>query len=360
MENFDFGKIMKDACEKVEKETGHINIIIAGRTGVGKSTLINSVFQGNMAETGQGKPVTKTTREITKEGIPLSIFDTRGLETIEYKETISELKTLISERRNETDLNRQLHVAWVCITEDSRRVEDAEIELVDMLAEYMPVIVIITKARADNGFQHDVENLLPKAKNVIRIRSIGEILDEGIELTPMNLEKLIDLTEEVLPEGRRNALAAAQKASLKQKVSRAQGIIAGATTAAIATGASPIPFSDAAVLVPIEVGMLAGISKVFGLDLSKGLLGTLVSSMLGTSAATLGGKAIVSAILKCIPGAGTVVGAVVSGATAGTLTTALGELYIATLKAVFNKTKGEVPTADLVVAEFKNQFAKNN
>lgn len=360
MENFDFGKIMKDACEKVEKETGHINVLIAGRTGVGKSTLINSVFQGNMAETGQGKPVTKTTREITKDGIPLSIFDTRGLETIEYKEIISDLKSFISERRNDTDINRQLHVAWVCITEDSRRVEDAEIELVDMLAEYVPVIVIITKARADNGFQNDVKNLLPKAKNVIRIRSIGEILDEGIELTPMNLEKLIDLTQEVIPEGRRNAFAAAQKASLKQKVSRAQGIIAGAATAAITAGASPIPFSDAAVLIPIEIGMLAGISKVFGLDLSKGLLGTLVSSMLGTSAATLGGKAIVSGILKCIPGAGTVIGAVVSGATAGTLTTALGELYVGTLKAVFNATKGEVPTAEQVVAEFKNQLAKNN
>ncbi|MCV5649681.1 50S ribosome-binding GTPase, partial [Escherichia coli] len=64
MENID--KILNDALEKALKERGHINILIAGRSGVGKSTLINSVFQSSIAETGQGKPVTKNTREITK------------------------------------------------------------------------------------------------------------------------------------------------------------------------------------------------------------------------------------------------------------------------------------------------------
>ena len=229
-----------------------------------------------MAETGQGKPVTQSTKEITKEGIPVSIFDTRGLETKEYKEIINELKSFVSQRRNETDVNRQIHVAWVCITEDSRRVEDAEIELVDMLSEYVPVIGIITKARADNGFQTEVKKLLPNTRNIIRVRAIAETLDEGMTLSQMNLDKLVELTEEVIPDGRRNAFAAAQKASIKQKVSRAQAVIAASVTAAVAAGATPIPFSDAAILVPIEVGMLAGISKVFGLNLSKGLMGTLV------------------------------------------------------------------------------------
>ena len=44
-----------------------------------KSTLINAVFQSNLTETGQGRPVTKGTREINKQGVPLTIFDTRGL-----------------------------------------------------------------------------------------------------------------------------------------------------------------------------------------------------------------------------------------------------------------------------------------
>lgn len=360
MTDIDLGKIFEEAREKVEKATGRINILIAGKTGVGKSTLINAVFQGNMAETGQGKPVTKDTKEIKKEGIPVSIFDTRGLETKEYKETLGELEKFIDEKRNETDENRQIHVAWICITEDSRRVEDAEIELVNMLSKSLPVIGVITKSRADNGFQTEVKKLLPNTKNVIRVRAVEETLDGGMKLPQWNLDKLVELTAEVIPEGRRNAFIAAQKASLKHKISRAQVIIASAATAAGAVSASPIPFSDAVVLIPIEIGMLTGISKVFGLDVSKGLLGTLVSSMLGTTAATLGGKAIVSVLLKLIPGIGTVIGGMISAATAVALTTTLGEIYVGTLTALFSANQGEPPTAEDIEKEFKEHLKQKN
>jgi len=63
---------------------------------VGKSTLINAVFQGNMAETGQGRPVTQHTREITKGDIPLSIFDTRGLELADFNTTLQALKSFVA------------------------------------------------------------------------------------------------------------------------------------------------------------------------------------------------------------------------------------------------------------------------
>ncbi|MGL5035908.1 MAG: GTPase, partial [Microcystaceae cyanobacterium] len=42
---------IKDALREALRERGHINILIAGRTGVGKSTLINAIFQGNLATT---------------------------------------------------------------------------------------------------------------------------------------------------------------------------------------------------------------------------------------------------------------------------------------------------------------------
>jgi predicted GTPase len=50
------------AMEASLKQRGRVNIVIAGRIGVGKSTLINSIFQGRMADTGQGRPGTKETR----------------------------------------------------------------------------------------------------------------------------------------------------------------------------------------------------------------------------------------------------------------------------------------------------------
>lgn len=56
---------LKAEIEKALREMGVCNVLIAGRTGVGKSTLINSVFHGRMAATGQGKPVTTTARFTT-------------------------------------------------------------------------------------------------------------------------------------------------------------------------------------------------------------------------------------------------------------------------------------------------------
>ena len=67
----DFMGMIEQAVCEAKKDTGKFNIIIVGRTGVGKSTLINTIFQGRVAATGQGESVTKETRLYTKKGIPV-------------------------------------------------------------------------------------------------------------------------------------------------------------------------------------------------------------------------------------------------------------------------------------------------
>jgi predicted GTPase len=59
---FDLNDIIRKAVETAFKELSTVTVLIAGRTGVGKSTLINAVFAGNMATTGQGRPITTCTR----------------------------------------------------------------------------------------------------------------------------------------------------------------------------------------------------------------------------------------------------------------------------------------------------------
>jgi uncharacterized protein (DUF697 family)/energy-coupling factor transporter ATP-binding protein EcfA2 len=353
-----FAADAQKAMEAALQRRGRVNIVIAGRSGVGKSTLINSVFQGRMADTGQGRPVTKETREITKEGIPVSIFDTRGLEMADYKVTLEKVETLVQERHRDPDPHRHIHIAWICIAEDSRRVEEAESELTRRLAKYVPVVGVITKARADQGFQAEVQSLMPEARNVVRVRAIAEQLDEGVILHPHGLKDLVDLTMELVPEAHRNAFAAAQKAHLDLKSQRAQGVIATAVAAATTAGASPIPFSDAFVLVPIQVAMLAGVTAVFGLPVSVGFLTTLLASV-GTGAiATIAGRAIVTNLLKLIPGGGTLVGMGIAAVTAAALTTAFGEVYVATLVKLMEKTGGEPPTQKEILITFKEQYLR--
>ena len=51
-------------------------------------------------------------------------------------------------------------------------------------------------------------------------------------------------------------------------------------------------------------------------------------------------------------------GGVISAATAATLTTALGELYIPTLDAAFAKTRGDMPEPTEVAKEFGRRAKK--
>ena len=209
--------LIEEKLQDALTKRGRVNILVAGKTGVGKSTLINAVFEGDLATTGQGRPVTQNTREVKKEGIPVSIFDTRGLELARFQETLKELTSFLDDRAHQKDPNEHIHCAWICLSEDGRRVEEAEALLCRTLASRMPVIIVITKARADQGFRSEVQNLLPESTNVVRVRAIREELDAGHVLEPTGLKELVDLTMEIVPQGHKNSFAAAQKVVLRQK-----------------------------------------------------------------------------------------------------------------------------------------------
>lgn len=356
-EHFDLAALAKKALNEALRERGHVNVLVAGRTGVGKSTLVNAVFQGQFATTGQGRPVTANTREIVKEGVPLSIFDTRGLEMADYAASLKALRSFVAERQQERDTNRHIHVCWVCVEEDLRRVEQAESDLARTMAEAVPVVGVITKARADQGFRAQVQQLMPQAPNVVRVRALREVFDDGHVLEPMGLRELVELTMTLVPEGQRRAFVAAQKVDIDLKKRHARMIVAGAAASAAGIGAAPIPFADAVLIIPIQIGMVAGISATFGLSLPEGVLSSLIASMVTGTGATMTGRAIVSGLLKFVPGVGSVIGGAISATTAAAVTTAFGEAYIRSLETLFRSRQGEPPSAEEILSAVKNQFA---
>jgi uncharacterized protein (DUF697 family) len=359
----DFASIINDQLKQLKeavRKRGRVNLLVAGKTGVGKSTLINAVFQGNFASTGQGRPATKNTRKIKKKGVPLYIFDTRGLELDRFLESLTELEDLICGLAQSEDPNDHIHCAWLCISEDGRRVEDAEITLLNLLAKHLPVVVVITKSRADNGFRSEVQRLLPKASNVIRVRSIPEMQDDGHLLVPMNLPDLVEWTMQVIPEGQKNAFAAAQRVTLRLKRERAHLIVASATTAAAGIGAFPIPFADAYLLVPIQISMLASITATFGLRVDTAFFATLVSSTLAGAGGTLLGRSVLGAFLLLIPGAGPFLNGLISGITAGLFTTAFGEAHIAAISQLIRDNPNRHPTAEQIASRLREEMSRRN
>ena len=318
---------------------------MAGITGVGKSTLVNAVSSENLAQTGQGKPVTMGTREYSREGFPLTLFDTRGLETARYQETLHELQQLINRRRS-LDEKQHVHACWLCISEDGRRVQEAEIELAKQLhATGVPVLVVITKSRADNGFADVVRELIPHAWGVHRVRALTEVLDDGHVLAPFGLEALLEATMELIPEASRNALAAAQKVSLDMKVRRARAVVGTASASAAAAAAIPLPLSNLWTLAPVQLGMLAGINATFGVKFSQTYLQTVLTSALGIAGTGYATRALASALLKFVPGLGTAAGGVIAATTASAMTGAMGTAYIRALRSSLERNAGRLTDA---------------
>ena len=343
------------------KNLNKLNIIIVGKSGVGKSTLINSLFRGEFAETGLGRPVTDEIRRIEKKGYPLAIYDTPGFELSKGQQTKvkDEIIELINNGFASKDINDAIHCIWYCINVGGNRTFDAtEVEWLKELTEsnkvtQVPIIVVLTQSCPKKKAQ-DMKTLVEKENldivKVVPVLAQDMDFDDEYVAKAYGLDRLIDVMSESLPDELQDTLQNVQKASLESKKKYAQAAVATAVAASFGEGFAPIPFSDAAVLVPTQVAMIASITTIFGLEVNKSFLTGFVSSTIGTAGATVLGKTIVSNIIKLIPGVGTGIGGLISGTTAGLLTTALGEAYIIVMEMIY---KGEMASDDLYSKEGK-------
>ncbi|NHO32727.1 GTPase [Acetobacter fallax] len=217
----DFQSQTRDFYKKFLAGNNAANILICGKTGVGKSTLINAVFGDHLAKTGIGQPVTQGIELIENPPNPIRILDTKGLELADYATILDGIIDEVK-RRCGADPNDYVHVAWLCISNDSARVEDAEIRLAKALTDLgLKVIVVLTKVRLfkDKSFLKQVEKILgPYVTGIVMTRGLAyEEEDEETEDDDGNpivhrykvkgLDDLISMSYRFIPEAQRQAFA---------------------------------------------------------------------------------------------------------------------------------------------------------
>ena len=359
-------KVAREAIEAISeriKNLKTLNIIVAGKTGVGKSTLINAVFREKLAETGMGKPVTEHMRKLTKKDVPLAIYDTRGFEL--GKDVQAQVKQEVLDTINEglatKDINQTIHCIWYCINTASNRVEPEEIEWIRELTKEkqvtkVPIIIVLTQSFSKKNADALRKMLLEENLNVLQVIPVlAEDYDIDDEYTAkaFGLDVLIKVMGESLPDELMDTLQNVQIVSLAEKRKRARAAIATATTLAITEATIPIPVADAAALVPTQIAMIASITAIFGFEVNKSVITALLSSTIGSSGATILGRTVVAEIAKLLPGAGTIAGTAISATTAGVITTALGEAYLGILSLVFS---GEMVLDDLSTKKGKSKM----
>lgn len=327
--------VVTDILNKTQaelKKMKPVSILVAGKTGVGKSTLINNLFREKVALTGIGKPVTEHLRKIRKEGIPLVLYDTKGFELesevqADIQEQIFQLVKTKKSEKNPIDL------VYYCIHALSGRIEETEIAFIRELSKTVPVLIVLTQSFGETArdlLVYIEELNLPVAGVHAVLAEPYKISDDYI-LPQAGLELLVARSLEIIPKEKEEAFNNAQQGDISRKASAARKWATRYIASSFGVGFVPIPFSDASLLVPMQVTLLAHITAIFGLSIDRSTLVSLVAAVGGTGTATFVGRSLVSNVLKFIPGAGTLVGGAISGVTAATVTSALAYSYIEVL-----------------------------
>jgi uncharacterized protein (DUF697 family)/GTP-binding protein EngB required for normal cell division len=317
--------------ESVDQEVGKVlqaqkvpNILICGQTGVGKSSVVNYLFNESVAVSGDNAE--PCSRGITLfKNDTVNIYDSEGYEIGEEKQAYYEqliFNDFLAQRKGVAD-PEAVHLVWYAVSGASKRFTELDVKLIKRIkADGFPVCVLLTKideldAEQLNDMMATLQENLPDT-DVFRL-SINARQDEGLaqfcdwdKLTDWSLNHLAGVFKE------RFVMALRGRLDLKRK--QAAGIVTGAVTAAAAVGASPIPFSDAALLVPVQTGMILGIAGIYGIHIGKAAIGSVASSA-GISAL---GKSVAGGLMKLIPGIGTIAGAIVNASVAAAITGALG------------------------------------
>jgi uncharacterized protein (DUF697 family)/GTPase SAR1 family protein len=316
--------------EQAEK-IGRFNLAIFGKTGVGKSTLINAIFGEDLAETGIGEPVTRDSHLYMHHSGHFGVLDTRGLEIGQDNDVIlDDLRSYVRAMRR-LDLKDQVHVAWYCVRASDRRFEDTEAEFIRALDDLgLPVLLVLTQVpKRKKDYHPDAVRLAQEITEMdLPITGGAPYMtyaraDEFAGFEAHGLQDVLDATFQVAPQGVQQALVAAQQIDFTRKRAEAKRSIDIASTAAAAAGVTPIPFSDAAILVPIQLTMMASISHIYDINLDR----AVTASLAATAAATTAGRSAVANLIKLVPGVGTMVGGAINASVASAFTWAMGQAW---------------------------------
>jgi predicted GTPase/uncharacterized protein (DUF697 family) len=339
-------------------------LMILGRRGAGKSSLVNAVFGRRMAAVGSvlsetGRPTWYSYKGPQGE---MKILDTRGLgdrtrpESANFQDALDEVRAALADEWPDA-------ILFLCkakdvdshIAQDVANIQAVRAFIAEKHRYQAPVVAVVTQVdeldpkRVEPPYEDET-----KRRNIATaVRTIEEALTErGVELARVvpvstyaeyepasegaegalrvydnywNIEELVDYLVEVLPRSAQVQMARlAQLRVVQEKLARKMTAAAAAVAGGI--GAVPVPIADILPITALQIGLVTGIGYLSGREMSKRTAREFLVALGANVGAAFALREGARALAKFVfPGAGSAISAGV--AFAGTW--ALGEAAIA-------------------------------
>lgn len=169
----DFESMSWAIVDKLDDEL-ILNLLILGKTGTGKSSIVNALVGEDVEETGAGKPKTKKgifPHEEEIDGKKVVIHDSWGLEVGKDEEWEEIINNALKEKGIDKNIKDWFHSVTYCIQAGGDRIEDFDLKIIKkFLDDKYNVIVALTKS--DQIGKAKREKFIKEIEKAIKIKII--------------------------------------------------------------------------------------------------------------------------------------------------------------------------------------------
>ena len=353
-DEFDLEKFFREGLSQALRGKTRLNVMLAGRVGVGKSTLVNAIFGEPIAPTGVGCSITQNIQRYTRSNLPISVYDTPGIELGVEAELIA--KTYLAEiKRQMGDDDTRVHFCLYCVRTRDERFEAVESDIVRALAKDVLVALVLTQCPTSddvraNKFARYLTSLELPVLDGQCFMTLAEADNiAGVTLPPFGLPDLVNSISHQLPDAERHTLASCQRVSLELKVAEARRSVNFKMGTAALIAASPIPLVDSIPLSALQISMLGQIATIMGFKVDPKAVATAFATVLSVASMAR----TTASFFKIFPGAG----ATINTTIASTATKILGEVFITACTNVLRRQMaGECIHQDDIVGELLKEL----
>ncbi|SFC55841.1 GTPase domain-containing protein [Butyrivibrio sp. YAB3001] len=340
----------------------NVNIVVMGKTGFGKSTLINAVLSEEVAATGTGHAITKKNEKYSKQvDLPLgkknalvscnlNMYDTVGLEIDNSitEQTLENIKEEIERTKQGLAVN-DIYVVWFCVNDRSNRFESYEIELIKKLSiDYeIPFIIVLTQCISEDEGElpRQIRRNLPDipmqkvlAKDYstrggkVEAFGVNDLLKKSINDYKKLRVKILEQKIDNLDENR--------KLRIEQIESRGKAVVSGYSSAAKKIGF--VPGGCIPIVHGMCIKMISDLNGIAGIK-SGGDLAAEVFALI-----TFG---IIASPFMAVP--------LVSSLIASIYVETVGDFYLeALVKVIHLSTDKELKDNELIKKRLKEELSK--